>query len=199
MCNLTRTKRAAAEIADLFKVTAEASNAPGEVYPGYPGLVVAEGRLRSMNWGFPLVLKSKTTGQPLKPKPVNNARADKLDTFMWRASFAKHRCLIPVDAFAEAEGPKGRMTRTWFSLPDQSLMTIAGIWRDSEEWGPVYSMVMTGASEAMQGVHDRMPVILSPGQHDHWMSGHPDDAMALCQPYEGELVVDRTDELWVRR
>ena len=30
-----------------------------------------------MTWGFPLVLKGKN-GQPLKPKPVNNARTDKL-------------------------------------------------------------------------------------------------------------------------
>jgi hypothetical protein len=34
-----------------------------------------------MVWGFPLVLKGKG-GQALKPKPVNNARVDKLDGFM---------------------------------------------------------------------------------------------------------------------
>jgi hypothetical protein len=39
-----------------------------------------------MVWGFPLVLKGKS-GQPLKPKPCNNTRADKLDSFMWRYSF----------------------------------------------------------------------------------------------------------------
>lgn len=148
--------RAVAEITNLFGAVPEASNAPGEVYPGYPGLVVDGDRLRSMNWGFPLSLKSKKTGQPLKPKPVNNTRSDKLHSFMWRDSFTKRRCLIPLDAFAEAEGQKGLMTRTWFSLPDQQVMAIAGIWRDSDEWGPVYSMVMTNASEAMHGVHDRM-------------------------------------------
>lgn len=35
-----------------------------------------------------------------------------------------------------------------------------GIWRDSHEWGPVYSMVMTEACIDMQGLHDRIPVIL---------------------------------------
>lgn len=191
--------RGVGEITGLFAAIAEASNAPGEVYPGYPGVVVAEGRLRSMGWGFPLTLKSKKTGLPLKPKPVNNTRSDKLDTFMWRDSFAKRRCLIPVEAFAEAEGAKGSMTRTWFTLPDQPVMTVAGIWRDSDEWGPVYSMVMAEASEAMQGVHDRMPVILNPGQHDHWLTAHPNDALTLCQPYRGELLLDRSDEPWVRR
>jgi putative SOS response-associated peptidase YedK len=46
--------------------------------------------------GFPLTLKSKKTSQPLKLKPVNNTRSDKLDSFMWRYSFAERRCLIPV-------------------------------------------------------------------------------------------------------
>ena len=35
-----------------------------------------------MVWGFPLSLKSKKTGTPPKPKPVNKARADKPDSFM---------------------------------------------------------------------------------------------------------------------
>src|SRR5690606_1938845 len=77
----------------------------GEVYAGYSGLIVANGELRSMVWGFPLALKGKS-GRPLKPKPVNNTRTDKLKSFMWRSSFEKRRCLIAVSAFAEAEGEK---------------------------------------------------------------------------------------------
>jgi putative SOS response-associated peptidase YedK len=46
-----------------------------------------------------------------------------------------------VSAFAEAEGEKGAKTRTWFSLPDSELFAVAGLWRDSPEWGPVYAMV----------------------------------------------------------
>src|SRR6476620_11182493 len=138
--------KATTEVANLLKdAVGDVGNAGGgDVYPGYPGLVVANDELRSMVWGFPLVLKGKQ-GQPLKPKPVNNARADKLDGFMWRYSFHRRRCLIPVSQFAEAEGEKGRKTRTWFSLPDQDVFAVAGIWRDSLEWGLCYSMVMTEA------------------------------------------------------
>ena len=108
MCNLYNMTKTHAEVAHLFGgQIGEVGNAGGgEVYPGGPGLIVANGTLRSMVWGFPLVLKGKN-GQPLKPKPVNNARADKLDSFMWRYSFQERRCLIPVTAFAEAEGEKG--------------------------------------------------------------------------------------------
>ena len=100
MCNLYRMTKNAAEVADWFKVTNElgSANFSSEVYPGYPGAVIADGAARSMVWGFPLVLKSKRTGEPLKPKPVNNTRTDKLDSYMWRYSFAKRRCLIPLTA-----------------------------------------------------------------------------------------------------
>jgi putative SOS response-associated peptidase YedK len=95
------------EAARWFGTTSvHAGNAAAEMYPGYPGLVFARGEVRSMVWGFPLALRGKS-GQPLKPKPVNNVRSDKLDSFMWRYSFAERRCLIPVTEFAEAEGEKG--------------------------------------------------------------------------------------------
>ncbi len=82
-----------------------------QVYPGYLGLVIADGELRQMTWGFPLVMKGKT-GQPLKPKPVNNARTNKLDSYFWRSSFEQRRCLIRISAWAEAQGVKRAKTRT---------------------------------------------------------------------------------------
>jgi putative SOS response-associated peptidase YedK len=119
MCNLYRMTKAPDEVARWFNAdVGSVGNAVAEVYPGYPGMVIAGGELRSMTWGFPLALKSKKTGLPLKPKPVNNTRADKLDSYMWRYSFAERRCLIPVTEFAEAEGEAGNKTRTWFALPD---------------------------------------------------------------------------------
>ncbi len=183
----------------MFKAQAMSSaNFPIEIYPGYPGLVVAGQSLRVMVWGFPLVLKG-SKGQTLKPKPVNNARSDKLDGFMWRHSFAERRCLIPVTQFAEAEGEKGSKTRTWFSLPDQPVFAVAGIWRDSVEWGEVYSMVMTESYGPVAEVHDRMPVILEPGRWDSWKNGTPAEAWALLKPYQGSIAVERTTELWVSR
>lgn len=200
MCNLYRMKKSHSEIAALFKANEGApTNVGQEVYPGYPGTVLVDGTLRSMVWGFPLSLKSKKTGKPLKPKPVNNARTDKLDSFMWRFSFAERRCLIPLTAWAEAEGAKGSKTRTWLSLPDVEAFAVAGIWRDSDEWGPCYSMVMTDAAGAAAEVHNRMPVVLFPNDYSHWTNGDPVSAKALCKPYSGELAIDRTDEPWFRR
>jgi putative SOS response-associated peptidase YedK len=208
MCNLYRMTKATAEVAHLFGAQlGSTGNFATEVFPGYPGLVVAPQagsasprslELRSMVWGFPLVLKGKN-GQPLKPQPVNNARADKLDGFMWRYSFQERRCLIPVSAFAEAEGEKGAKTRTWFTLPGEEVFAVAGLWRDTPEWGLAYTMVMTEACQHVAGVHDRMPVILRRADLGDWLDGPPDAAGLLCRPYPELMAVERTGESWVRR
>ena len=196
MCNLYRMTKGTAEVANLFKVEAdEAANYAQEVYPGYPGLVVADGAARAMNWGFPLVLKGKQ-GQPLKPKPVTNARDDKLLSAFWRDSFAQRRCLIPVTQWAEPQGAAGKMTRSWYSLPDRDVLTVAGLWRRTAEWGLCYTMVMADASPHMADVHDRMPVILEPHEWEQWTTGSADDALALVRTWPGPLVADHTQERW---
>jgi len=188
------------EVAKWFDAVESASGANfgDEVYPGYPGLVVAGGEVKQMSWGFPLVMKGKR-GQPLKPKPVNNARTDKLDSFFWRDSFEERRCLIPLSAWAEAQGVRGSMTRTWLSLPDSDLFACAGVWRTSDEFGTCYSMVMTdSAGSAAQDVHSRMPVLLAPEDYGRWVSGLPEEAKTLCKAWSGDLIIDRTEQPWVR-
>lgn len=203
MCNLYRLTNPVDEVAQFFAAIAqdlrvEPGNVPEEIYPGYPGLVLADGALRPMVWGFPLAMTG-AKGQPLKPKPVNNARADKLSSPFWAASFRARRCLIPVSAFAEAEGIKGAKTRSWFTLPDAPLMVMAGFWRDSAEWGAAYTMVMTEANTLVQPVHERMPVILPPASWAQWLDGDPQDALALCRPYAGAMQIERTATLWAGR
>jgi putative SOS response-associated peptidase YedK len=200
MCNLYRMTRNADEVARWFAATnaAAGANFGEEVYPGYPGLVLVEGKVRQMTWGFPVVLKGKK-GQPLKPRPVNNARDDKLMTAFWRDSFANRRCLIPVTQWAEAEGETGRMTRTWYCLAGHDLFAVAGLWRSTSEWGHAYTMVMSDACSQMADVHDRMPVILPREQWELWLDGSPDEALPLARTCDLELATERTAELWAGR
>ena len=197
MCNLYRMTKAPSEVAHWFNAAEMpgGANFGAEVYPGYPGLVVADGQLRQMSWGFPLQMKGKS-GQPLKPKPVNNTRTDKLDSFFWRHSFEQRRCLIPITAWAEAEGPKGGKTRSWLSLPGDELFACAGIWRNSDEWGDCYSMVMTDAAGMAAEVHTRMPVIVSREDYGVWVGSDIEAARALCRPWQGDLALKRTAQPW---
>lgn len=204
MCNLYTARRSSAEVADLFRARVPAPfNAPEETLPGYPGMVVRdtdEGRiLQSMVWGFPLRLK--TMKPESKPKPVNNVRDLTKGMWVGLARKPQWRCLIPVTEFAEAEGPKGGKTRTWFSVKDQPVAAWGGLWRESAEWGAVYSGVMTDANEAIRSVHDRMPVLLMPDEQERWLHGEFEDLLALqARQFPSDLVeMRRTDELWVRR
>ena len=199
MCNLYRMTSPSEAVSRLFRVPVEpGTNFAAEIYPGYSGLVIAQGKARSMTWGFPLARTGKQ-GQKLKPKPVNNAREDKLATAYWRDSFAKRRCLIPVSAWAEAEGRKGSMTRTWYSLPETETFAVAGIWRPTGEWGDAYSMVMVDGCEQMADVHDRMPTLLHEDDWQRWTDGTPEEAFALCRVWGNPLIVDRTDQSWAGR
>ncbi|MGB3469759.1 MAG: SOS response-associated peptidase family protein [Erythrobacter sp.] len=201
MCNLYRLGNSSDEVAAWFSAVNRAANANvgTNIYPGAPGLVFADGQLRSMIWGFPLTLKSKKTGEPLKPKPVNNARSDKLETYMWRYSFEERRCLIPLNAWAEAEGEKGSKTRTWLSRHGADLFAVAGIWKDSDEWGPCYSIVMTDSAGKASEVHNRMPVVLRSEDYSTWLGAPTSDAAKLCRPFDGAIGLDRTDDPWVKR
>jgi putative SOS response-associated peptidase YedK len=204
MCNLYALRKSAAEVAAHFKVAnPRASNAGEEIYPGAPGLVVREhdGALliQSMAWGFPLRLK--TMARTAKPKPVNNI-AD-LSKPMWKGLAARPpwRCLIPLTGFAEAEGAKGSKTPTWFNVKDQPIFAWAGLWRVSDEWGPVYSGVMTDCNEAIRPIHDRMPVLLQPDEYDQWLNGTFEHALGFQQRcYPDDLIeTTRTSALWVKR
>lgn len=203
MCNLYKLETTSQ--LDLFGRNIQdlvGNTPPEDVYPGGQGIVLkSSGKLRTMTWGFPLKQTSKNTCKPIKPKAVNNARSDKLMTPFWKGAFTKadQRCLIPLTAFAEAVGISGKMTRTWLSVEDEPVFACAGIWRESDEWGQVYSMVMTDARDDMLEIHDRMPVILKEADHQRWLETEAEDALALCIPYDEPLVVKHTEDLWVRR
>ena len=86
-------------------------------------------------------------------------------------------------------------------MKDQPIFAWAGLWRDSGDWGPVYSGVMTDCNEAIRPIHDRMPVLLHAGEYDRWLNGTFDDAVEFqdrCFPDELIEMV-RTSEPWVQR
>lgn len=203
MCNLYTVRVTAEDVARHFGVANPlASNAGPEVYPGMPGMVVREqdGQrvMQSMTWGFPVRLKHMKPDS--KPKPVNNIADLQKPFWIGLARKAQWRCLIPLTGFAEAEGPKGRTTRTWFGMEGEPIFAWGGLWRVSDEWGPVYSGAMTNANETVRSVHDRMPVLLHRDEYDRWLNGSFDDLVGFQnRVFPPELItVERTSELWYK-
>ncbi len=207
MCNLYTNRVSAAEVAAAFGAVMPTNfNAgEGEVYPGGRGMVVREegGQrvVEAMTWGWPLPQKSKKTGLPIKPKPVNNIR--ELGKYPWRfiAAEPEHRCLIPMTGFCEAEGEEGRKTRTWFGVHERPVFAWAGMWDRSDEWGNWYSGLMTDCNEVVRPVHNRMPVLLHEEDYDVWLRGSLEDVMSFqgrCFPDE-LTTIERTADTWFRR
>lgn len=201
MCNLYTVRKSAAEVAAHFGVASPVeSNAGDEVYPGYPGMVVREEAgervMQSMAWGFPLRLKGMKPES--KPKPVNNIADLSKNMWIGLARKPQWRCLIPLTGFAEAEGAKGAKTRTWFNVKGQPIFAWGGLWRMSDEWGPVYSGAMTDCNEAIRPVHDRMPVLLMPDDYDRWLNGSFDDLLAFqARCFADDLIeTTRTSDPW---
>lgn len=207
MCNLYSNITTQAEMRRVFEVEVgqdHLGNAPAQaaIFPRHDAPVVrldAGGKreLRMMHWGFPLPQVSKKTGKPILPKPVNNARDDKLQTSrFWAASFRERRCLVPASSFCEAQGRNPAIWH-WFGLRGDEArppFAFAGLWRgykgrykDEEVDILAHTVVTTTPNALVKPVHpDRMAVILDPQDYATWLHGSEAEAMALCRPYPAE-------------
>ena len=119
-----------------------------------------------------------------------NARAEGLaDKPAFRAAFRRRRCLVPADGFYEWSPVAGGRKQPYFiRFVSGSPLALAGLW---EEWRSpggdavaTFTIVTTAANEALHAIHDRMPVLVAPADHDEWLSSP--NPSALLAPWAGE-------------
>lgn len=137
----------------------------GEGAPG--GLAVA-----TPTWGF----ESPRDGRPVFNTRLDTALAQlRAGRGLWADAIAHGRCLVPVRAFYEGHRTErvpsertGRPVRRQyrFRLPGASAFLLAGVAADGR-----FSVVTTEPNAAVAPVHDRMPLVLGPGESDLWLSG----------------------------
>lgn len=180
MCNRYQLKASAAEVAALVGVSVLGLNWPDEMFPGRPGLVIARGGARLMDWGWP-----PPTGGG---KPVTNAR--NLDSPFWRSALQDpaRRCVIPASRFCEWQGDKGRKVARWFGVQGRPVFGFAGVWRPQGD-GAVYAMLTCAPNALVAAVHPKaMPVILAAGCEAVWLEGDWPAARALVRPFDDEAM-----------
>lgn len=113
-----------------------------------------------------------------------NARAESVDTKpSFRAAFKHRRCLIPASGFFEWKTtPQGKQPYCITSV-DEKPFAFAGLyehWEDGEgEKIDSCCIIVTEAKGEIATIHDRMPVILSPGNYDAWLDGETRDPAIL--------------------
>jgi len=77
-------------------------------------------------------------------------------------------------------------------MKDGAPFGVAGIWenwklRASAEWVRTIAIITTDANELVAEIHDRMPVILAPGDYARWLGEEP-DPRDLMRPFPADLM-----------
>lgn len=128
-----------------------------------------------MRWGFH---RSFNTA-------INNTREDKLDGGMWSEAWLQRRCVVPMSAYYEWSGPKGRKQTHAFVEEGKGWLWAAGVWEQDADFGLCYSVITVDANLVAEAIHNRMPALLAVGEIDDFLSA--DDPRELLRPYEGRL------------
>src|SRR5690606_7908229 len=135
-----------------------------------------------------------------------NARAETAASKpAFREALRRRRCLVPADGFYEWE-QQGRATLPVFLPPraEARPLGLAGLW---ERWrGPdgrrleSCTILTTSANELIAPYHDRMPVVVTPGDYARWLDPRLDEPEALSDllgPPPEDLLVATALEPWV--
>jgi putative SOS response-associated peptidase YedK len=168
MCNLYTQTKSVDEVAGLFRDL----QIPLSFPDGIPNLQPREIRITEMgpivrygSDGFELVARRWSWPGPTR-KPVYNFRSEGRE-------FGSGRCLILADSFFEFTAPadlKTKRKHKWaFTLRDQPMFAIAGLWRADAAVGEAFTMLTTIPGEDIAPYHNRQIVILPPTSFARWL------------------------------
>ena len=136
----------------------------------------------AMRWGFVREFNNS----------LNNARSDKLENGFWSSTWKREqRCIVPVAAFYEWTGARGRKQTYAIRAGDSSNLWVAGLWEQNPKAvtndGYCFTMITTDANPAMSGIHHRMPSLLSYEEVEEFLESK--DPIQLIRPWEGDLEI----------
>ena len=155
-------------IALLFGLSQVPSQQPRyNIAPTSQVLIIRNNEAAMVRWGLvPRWAKDPTIGAKM-----NNARAETVaEKPSFREAYRKRRCLIPANGFYEWKLENG-LKQPYYVYPSGgALFAFAGLW---EQWNDLQTcaIITTEANAKMAAVHERMPVIVSPGEYSDWLAG----------------------------
>jgi len=147
--------------------------------------------MEELRWGLiPSWAKDPAIGNKLI-----NARAETLaEKASFKRPFQTRRCLVPADGFYEwrfTKTTKGKIPMR-IRLKSQEPFAMAGLW---ERWKDAegkelrtFTIITTEANDALQPIHNRMPVILKRQDEEAWLDPKVASTRltALLAPYPAE-------------
>jgi len=114
-----------------------------------------------------------------------NARAETVrEKPSFRAAFHKRRCLILANGFYEWQQLEDHKQAFHIHRLDNHVFAFAGLWehwQHDQETLYSCSIITTQATDIMQPIHERMPVIITTDHYSHWLdkAANTDDVFAL--------------------
>ena len=144
------------------------------ICPGTDVLIIGmNGTAHRCRWGS---RPANARGETVAEKPA------------FREAFRRWRCLVPASGFYEWQAVAGKK-HPWYVRPqDAGLFGLAGI---TALWNGMraVSLITTEPNDLMRPIHERMPVIIQPGDYADWLDGKNRDIPALkgfLRPYPAE-------------
>jgi len=182
------------------EATGEPTDEPtDEVVASSPELVLPQRILCTGQFGLvPAWVKSASDAK-LRSTKLVNARHETVTTSnnFRDAWLSGQRCIVPMMAFFEDDFRPGKAVPTRISRIDGKPMGAAGVWcrwvgAGDEEIISFTLLTVNANSHALMhryqnpGSEKRMPVILSEGAYDAYLSARPEKAKEFMRPFGAE-------------
>ncbi|SFT38364.1 SOS response-associated peptidase [Sedimentitalea nanhaiensis] len=167
------------------------------IAPGQQVIALTGDGLTRMRWGMIPVGRVNARGRPVM-ETIVNARSE---TLFQKSAFAGvGRAVMPVSGWYEWTGKTRRKT-AWRIRPRQGglllFAAITDVWTaPGGQKVPQLATVTCAPSADVRDVHDRMAVILAPGDVMRWLRGAPDALTGVMVPWpEGRLQVEMAKDV----
>lgn len=171
----------------------------GDAIASQPELVLPQRSLCIGQFGLvPAWVKSASDAK-LRSTKLVNARHETVTTSnnFRDAWLSGQRCIVPMMAFFEDDFRPGKAVPTRISRIDGKPMGAAGVWcrwvgAEDEEIISFTLLTVNANSHALMhryqnpGSEKRMPVILSEGAYDAYLSARPEKAKEFMRPFAAE-------------
>jgi len=184
-----------AEIKRQFKLDKVTELVPRyNIAPTQPSpIVVAKEKSRellSARWGLvPAWSRDLSVGAGMINAPAETLEAKPA----YRVPFQSQRCLVLANGFYAWQTRGARKQPYKIAVRNGALIGFAGLW---ERWTPetgdaveTFTIITTEASRLVREVHDRMPVIIAPADHQRWLTASADAVKRLLVPYTTGLTI----------
>ncbi len=195
MCGRYTLSTPAGRLAEEFRVDEGAVEIP----PSYNiaptqevAAVLAEGdrrRLEMLRWGL---VPSWADDPEIGARMINARSETAAEKPSFRSAFRNRRCLIAADGFYEWKRENGGKQPYYFRMQDGRPFAFAGLWESWDKGGDgplrTCAILTTRANSVLDGIHDRMPVILPHDAYNAWLDPDADkeELGELMIPYPGD-------------